>query len=119
MSFFFSGNKLYSCTRVYEQSETNPFLASYSYVSPRKRAQRTFELLNLGLPDSALPWKPHGIGACEGLHCDASIEVTEDVREWDYGDYEGVTSPDIRKLRAEQGYGGKWDIWKDGCPGGE
>lgn len=75
--------------------------------------------MNLGLPDSALPWKPHGIGACEGLHCDASIEVTEDVREWDYGDYEGVTSPDIRKLRAEQGYGGKWDIWKDGCPGGE
>jgi broad specificity phosphatase PhoE len=45
--------------------------------------------------------------------------VTDDIREWDYGDYEGVTSPDIRKLRADQGIAGSWDIWKDGCPGGE
>lgn len=45
--------------------------------------------------------------------------MTEDIREWDYGDYEGVTSPEIRKMRAEQGYEGTWDIWRDGCPGGE
>ena len=93
-----------------------------SYVSPRQRAQRTFELLNLGIPTSELPWTPHGDQPVprDGLSgCAAKIEVNEDVREWDYGEYEGVTSPDIRKLRAEQGYEGYWDIWKDGCPWGE
>jgi broad specificity phosphatase PhoE len=45
--------------------------------------------------------------------------VTDDIREWDYGDYEGLTSPEIRKIRAEQGFEGTWDIWRDGCPGGE
>jgi sedoheptulose-bisphosphatase len=45
--------------------------------------------------------------------------VTEAVREWDYGDYEGITSKEIRAQRAEQGIEGRWDIWKDGCPGGE
>lgn len=94
----------------------------HSYVSPRKRAQRTFELLNLGLPDSSLPWKRHGDAPNhrDGLsHCEALVEINEDVREWDYGDYEGVTSPDIRKQRNAEGYKGYWDIWKDGCPGGE
>lgn len=55
-----------------------------SYVSPRKRAQRTFELLNLGIKDP-LPWNYHG--ACpdklETNHCNARVQVTEDVREWD------------------------------------
>ena len=55
-----------------------------SYVSPRKRAQRTFELLNLGLKDP-LPWNYHG--ACpdkiETNYCDARVQVTEDIREWD------------------------------------
>ena len=45
--------------------------------------------------------------------------MTDDVREWDYGDYEGITSPEIRKIRADKGIQGTWDIWKDGCPGGE
>lgn len=40
------------------------------------------------------------------------------VREWDYGDYEGLTSQQIRTQRAERGEG-PWDIWRDGCPGGE
>lgn len=89
-----------------------------SYVSPRKRAQRTFELINLGISGD-LPWKAHGEGAEKGLECGAKIQVTEDVREWDYGDYEGITSPEIRKIRAQQGIQGTWDIWRDGCPGGE
>ncbi|KAH7158233.1 histidine phosphatase superfamily [Dactylonectria estremocensis] len=95
-----------------------PKKIAHIYVSPRKRAQRTFELLNLGL-DDPLPWKAHGETEGDGLHCHAKIEITEDIREWDYGDYEGVTSPEIRKLRAEQGHEGNWDIWRDGCPGGE
>lgn len=89
-----------------------------SYVSPRKRAQRTFELLNLGIAGH-LPWTRHGSAAGDGLECAARVEVTEDIREWDYGDYEGVTSPEIRRRRAAQGLAGTWDIWRDGCPGGE
>jgi len=46
------------------------------------------------------------------------VQITEDIREWDYGDYEGLTSPQIRELREKEGKGG-WDIWADGCPGGE
>lgn len=95
------------------------FLFWYSYVSPRKRAQRTFELLNVGRPGDALPWTPHGDNPCEGTRCAATVQVTDDIQEWDYGDYEGITSPDIHKMRAEKGLPGRWDIWKDGCPGGE
>jgi probable phosphoglycerate mutase len=35
------------------------------------------------------------------------------LAEWDYGDYEGKRSSDIRKLQPD------WSIWRDGCPGGE
>lgn len=66
-----------------------------------------------------LPWEPHGKVEAPGIPCNASIEVTEDIREWDYGDYEGITSPEIRRIRREQGLGEGWDIWRDGCPGGE
>lgn len=76
------------------------------------------ELLNLECKHK-LPWKAHGELASEGLKCEATVEVTEDIREWDYGDYEGITSPEIRKLREQQGLGTNWDIWRDGCPGGE
>ena len=40
------------------------------------------------------------------------------MREWDYGDYEGITSATIREQRKEKGEA-EWDIWRDGCPGGE
>ena len=49
---------------------------------------------------------------------DARVTIDPRIAEWDYGEYEGVTSPEIRKLRAEKGQG-SWDIWRDGCPGGE
>lgn len=88
-----------------------------SYVSPRQRAQRTLELLNLR-SKHALPWKAHGT-QCDGLACDARIEVTEDIREWDYGDYEGITTRQTRELLKQQGLDTNWDIWRDGCPGGE
>jgi probable phosphoglycerate mutase len=35
------------------------------------------------------------------------------LAEWDYGEYEGRTSPDIR-----QEWPG-WEVFRDGCPGGE
>jgi broad specificity phosphatase PhoE len=40
-------------------------------------------------------------------------EVTPDLREWDYGDYEGRRTEDIRKERPG------WGIWTHGVPGGE
>jgi broad specificity phosphatase PhoE len=40
-------------------------------------------------------------------------EVTEDLLEWDYGEYEGITTKEIRETRP------KWYLWRDGCPGGE
>jgi broad specificity phosphatase PhoE len=39
--------------------------------------------------------------------------VDEDLREWDYGDYEGRTTADIRAERPG------WLLWTDGAPGGE
>jgi len=58
--------------------------------SPRQRAVRTAELA--GLPTTALD---------------------EDLVEWNYGDYEGITTPQIRQTRPG------WDLWRDGCPEGE
>jgi broad specificity phosphatase PhoE len=47
--------------------------------------------------------------------------VTEDIAEWGYGDYEGLLTSEIRKLRQEKGLDKEqaWDIWRDGCEGGE
>jgi probable phosphoglycerate mutase len=59
--------------------------------SPMRRARRTCELA--------------GLGARAGTEADLS--------EWDYGDYEGLRSPDIRKQRPG------WNAFRDGCPGGE
>ena len=36
-----------------------------------------------------------------------------DLMEWDYGDYEGLTSLAIRARRPD------WELFSDGCPGGE
>ncbi|GAA5041458.1 acid phosphatase [Nocardia callitridis] len=59
-------------------------------TSPRQRARRTAELA--GLTDTT---------------------VDDDLAEWDYGDYEGRTTADIRTTRPE------WSIWTDTVPGGE
>jgi broad specificity phosphatase PhoE len=87
------------------------------YVSPRRRAQRTLELLDLGCRDK-LPWEERRQHPDSDIRTNAKVEITEDIREWDYGDYEGITSQQIREERKERGEG-SWDIWKDGCPGGE
>ena len=61
------------------------------FTSPRRRARRTCELAGLG----------------------QQAEIEPDLAEWDYGDYEGKLSPDIRKSRPD------WNVFRDGCPGGE
>jgi probable phosphoglycerate mutase len=40
-------------------------------------------------------------------------EPRDDLMEWDYGEYDGRTTPDIRAERPG------WWLWRDGCPGGE
>lgn len=88
-----------------------------SYVSPRKRAQRTLELLNLGCRER-YPWQPSGPHGLD-IRTNAHIQVTDAIREWDYGDYEGRVTSEIKKDRAARGLIGDWDIWRDGCEGGE
>lgn len=60
-------------------------------VSPRLRARQTCELAGLAAESVAEP----------------------DLAEWDYGEYEGLNSVDIRRARSN------WSVWRDGCPGGE
>jgi broad specificity phosphatase PhoE len=42
-----------------------------------------------------------------------NVEIDDELVEWDYGDYEGRTTADIRTERPG------WELWRDGCPGGE
>ncbi len=42
-----------------------------------------------------------------------AMQVEPNLAEWDYGDYEGRTTNDIRKDRPD------WNIWRDGFPRGE
>ena len=96
---------------------------THSYVSPRHRAQLTLELLDIGCHDP-FPWQPESSDPSsktthESRHTDARVSITSDIAEWDYGDYEGITSAEIREQRKSQGLGTHWDIWRDGCPGGE
>ncbi|KAL8963845.1 MAG: hypothetical protein Q9183_004908, partial [Haloplaca sp. 2 TL-2023] len=86
------------------------------YVSPRIRAQRTLELLNIGCKDG-VPWQEQQQTESLDFRTNAKVQITEDIREWDYGDYEGLTSATIREQRSKNG-DGAWDIWRDGCPGG-
>jgi len=39
--------------------------------------------------------------------------VDDDLQEWDYGDYDGLTTDEIRRARPD------WTLWRDSCPGGE
>ncbi|MET0497185.1 MAG: histidine phosphatase family protein [Steroidobacteraceae bacterium] len=64
---------------------------SHVLSSPRQRAQRTCELAALNVP----------------------TQIEADLAEWDYGEYEGRRTADIRLERAG------WNIFRDGCPGGE
>lgn len=76
------------------------------FVSPRQRAQKTFQLLFNEEQQAQLKDK---------------CETTEEVAEWNYGAYEGLLTAEIRKQREEKGLDKerKWDIWADGCEGGE
>jgi len=90
---------------------------AHVYVSPRRRAQRTLELLGLGCCEK-FPWQERRDHGEEDVRTNANVDVTKDICEWDYGEYEGITSAQIRELRGKEGKD-PWDIWREGCPGGE
>ncbi len=50
---------------------------------------------------------------CELAGFAAHAEIDVDLAEWNYGDYEGQRTADIRKSRPD------WFLFRDGCPGGE
>lgn len=85
-----------------------PRKLAHIYVSPRSRAQKTLQLL--------MEESEEGKGTLEKEK--KKVETTQDIREWDYGDYEGITSKEIQKQREKDGLP-PWDIWSDGCPNGE
>ncbi|MHB8325130.1 MAG: histidine phosphatase family protein [Candidatus Dormibacteria bacterium] len=72
-----------------------PRLAGLNFVwvvvSPRRRAIQTAELAG---------FKGH-------------LEVDPRLAEYDYGQYEGLTAAEIDGRRPG------WELWRDGCPGGE
>jgi broad specificity phosphatase PhoE len=61
------------------------------FTSPLQRARRTCELAGFG----------------------ASAIVDPDLVEWNYGAYEGRKTAEIRQERPD------WELFRDGCPGGE
>lgn len=50
---------------------------------------------------------------CERVARDCPFASDPDLAEWDYGDYEGKTSAEIRQLRPG------WNVFRHGCPHGE
>ena len=60
-------------------------------TSPLKRARDTCELAGFG----------------------AEAQTTDELTEWNYGEYEGITTVEIQKTTPD------WWLFSDGCPGGE
>jgi broad specificity phosphatase PhoE len=61
------------------------------FTSPLQRAHRTCQLAGFG----------------------TEAEIDHDLVEWDYGEFEGRLSADVRAERPG------WNLFRDGCPGGE
>jgi len=64
---------------------------AHVFTSPLQRARRTCELAGFG----------------------AEAEVDRDLLEWNYGEYEGLRTAEIHAIRPG------WELFRDGCPGGE
>lgn len=73
------------------KSALQPLDGTQIWSSPRQRAQRTAALAGLG----------------------DLLEVIPDLAEWNYGEYEGLTTAEIQARRPD------WNLFEDGCPGGE
>jgi len=78
-----------NATRLGERLQGMRF--RYVFTSPLQRAHRTCELAGFGY----------------------EAVVDDDLVEWNYGDYEGQTTAQIREACPG------WSLFRDGCPGGE
>ncbi|CZR60370.1 related to phosphoglycerate mutase [Phialocephala subalpina] len=76
------------------------------FISPRTRARRTYELL---------------FDTSAQKELEEKVVITEDIREWEYGAYEGLLTAQIRAARKERGLDQDepWNIWESGCEEGE
>jgi probable phosphoglycerate mutase len=76
---------------------------------------RALEPLLTALPFAAVLCSPlqRARQTCELAGLASGALLCEDLREWDYGAYEGLTTPEIR-----QDVPG-WTVWTHGCKGGE
>lgn len=52
---------------------------------------------------------------------ETTIQITSNLAEWNYGEYEGLTTDQIWAKRKQAGLDKErpWSVWEDGCPGGE
>jgi probable phosphoglycerate mutase len=50
---------------------------------------------------------------CELAGFGDQMELCDDLKEWDYGEYEGLTTAQVHERDPD------WVLWRDGCPGGE
>lgn len=64
---------------------------AHVFTSPLQRAKRTCDLAGFG----------------------STAVIDPDLIEWDYGDFEGITTAEIRSKYPD------WNVFRDGCPGGE
>lgn len=67
------------------------FKPAHVFTSPLQRAKRTCDLAGFG----------------------STAVIDPDLIEWDYGDFEGITTAEIRSKYPD------WNVFRDGCPGGE
>jgi probable phosphoglycerate mutase len=72
-------------------SRLQTFTFTHVLTSPQRRARDTCDLAGFG----------------------AVAHLEPDLREWDCGDYEGLTLEEIQATRPG------WNLYRDGCPGGE
>ena len=53
------------------------------------------------------------IDTCKRAGLGERAQVRDDLHEWNYGDYEGITTAQVRERNPD------WSLWRDGCPNGE
>jgi broad specificity phosphatase PhoE len=75
-----------------------------------------------GLPERLRAWdfarvlvspSVRALETCQLAGMDERAQVNEQLLEWDYGAYEGLTTPQIHAEHPT------WNLWRDGCPDGE
>lgn len=96
-----------TASSIYSNQFIDPNEITYIFTSPRTRARQTAEIMLAPLTAEQ--------------RSRIKVVVDEDLREWEYGDYEGLLTSEIIDLRKSRGLDKErpWMIWRDGCENGE